>query len=76
MKRPTSDDQKAERPFKRKNNRPFNITVGLPSTADKEKEEAPLLGSKTKGAVYLRDKPKEKQRFGNFNYGNYHSYYT
>lgn len=35
-----------------------------------------MLGSKTKGQVYLRDKQKDKQRYEDFNYGNYHSYYS
>lgn len=70
MKR--SNDSTLERPLKRKNDRPFNITV---NDSNKDNEEQ-LLGSKTKGAVYLRDKKPEKQQFGNYIHGNYHSYYT
>lgn len=60
------------RPHKRHNDRPFNITVGSTSQAWEE----PLLGGNTKGAVYLRDQQKEKQSFGTFNYGNFPSYYS
>lgn len=69
----TSSDHKSDRPFKKRHDRPFNITMGSSSNNDKKE---PLLGSKTKGAVYLRDQSKEKQQFGNFTYGNYHGYYT
>lgn len=70
MKRTSSSN--SERPFKRRNDRPFNIIV---NESNKDSGEQ-LLGSKTKGAVYLQDKKPEKQQFGNYIYGNYHSYYT
>lgn len=70
MKR--ADISISERPTKRKTNRPFNITL----KDENGSNEKALLGSKTKGHVYLRDKQKEKQRYEDFNYGNYHSYYS
>lgn len=70
MKRAALPEPK--RPYKRHNDRPFNITVGT----SRHEDEEPLLGGKTKGAVYLRDQHKEKQSFGTFNYGNFPSYYS
>lgn len=72
MKRTSSHEPTPPRSHKRHNDRPFNITVGSTNNQGEE----PLLGGKTKGAVYLRDQQKEKQSFGTFNYGNFPSYYS
>jgi hypothetical protein len=60
---------------KRKIYKPHNITVESKG-ADETATTVPVLGGKTKGAVYLEETKESKKPFGNYMYGNYQGYYT
>lgn len=60
---------------KRKPYTPHNITVES-KNEERAATATPVLGGKTKGAVYLEDAKKAKTPFGKYIYGNYQGYYT
>jgi hypothetical protein len=60
---------------KRKPYKPHNIIVGS-KNKDETGTAIPVLGGKTKGAVYLEETKESKKSFGSYMHGNYQGYYT